>query len=91
MTTKQSVCAAYSFLDPKKQGPKLAAYIIGIAVAEIIAFSVVRGLMVVRQRWAVGSGRVLAINGEMVVGLEEGWEEVESPPSAKAGKGGVEV
>jgi hypothetical protein len=63
----------------------LAAYIIGIAVAEIIVFCVIRGIMVLRQRWAVRSGRVLAVESERTVEIEEGWEEVESPSSAKVG------
>ena len=41
---------AYSFLDPKKQGKKLAAYIIGIALGQIIIFLIVRGIIVVRER-----------------------------------------
>ncbi|KAF8178715.1 hypothetical protein BJ912DRAFT_1023974 [Pholiota molesta] len=77
----------YSFLDPKKQGAKLAAYIIGIAVAEIIVFCIIRGIMVLRQRWAVRSGRVLAVESERTMEIEEGWEEVESPSTAKVGNG----
>ncbi|KAF9473052.1 hypothetical protein BDN70DRAFT_413802 [Pholiota conissans] len=80
----------YSFLDPKKQGAKLAAYIFGIGVAEVIVFCVIRGVMVLRQRWAVRSGRVLGGNGEREANIEEGWEEVESPTVAKPSKGGME-
>ncbi|KAL1696125.1 hypothetical protein GGG16DRAFT_121423 [Schizophyllum commune] len=40
----------YSFLDPVKQGPYLAAYIVGIAVGEIIVFSIIRGLIILRVR-----------------------------------------
>ncbi|KAI5890464.1 uncharacterized protein SCHCODRAFT_01129121 [Schizophyllum commune H4-8] len=40
----------YSFLDPVKQGPYLAAYIVGIAVGEVIIFSIVRGLIILRMR-----------------------------------------
>jgi len=40
----------YSFLDPNKQGKKLAAYIIGIAVGQIIIFLIVRGIIVLRER-----------------------------------------
>ncbi|PPQ69543.1 hypothetical protein CVT25_000860 [Psilocybe cyanescens] len=81
----------YSFLDPKKQGAKLAAYIIGIAVAQIIIFSVVRGLMVLRQRWAQRNDRVLpdvpgpqnGSGGRPTVNIEDDWEEVESPTTPK--------
>lgn len=41
---------AYSFLDPKKQGKLLAAYIVGIAVGQIIVFLVVHGIIVLRER-----------------------------------------
>ncbi|KAF8956426.1 hypothetical protein BDZ97DRAFT_1671613 [Flammula alnicola] len=71
----------YSFLNPQKQGAKLAAYIIGIAVAEIIVFLIVRGIVVLRERWAVRRGWVLQDQGSGEI--EDGWEEVDSPSSAK--------
>jgi len=40
----------YAFLDPKKQGPLLAAYIIGILVGYSIIFILVRGLVILRIR-----------------------------------------
>ncbi|KDR71903.1 hypothetical protein GALMADRAFT_253687 [Galerina marginata CBS 339.88] len=40
----------YSFLDPKKQGKKLAAYIVGIAVGQVIIFLIVFGVVRLRQR-----------------------------------------
>ncbi|KAF8599919.1 hypothetical protein BDV93DRAFT_477052 [Ceratobasidium sp. AG-I] len=40
----------YSFLDPKKQGALLAAYIVGIAAAAVILFSIVWGICWVRNR-----------------------------------------
>ncbi|KZW00489.1 hypothetical protein EXIGLDRAFT_830649 [Exidia glandulosa HHB12029] len=40
----------YAFLDPEKGSAKLAGYIIGIAVAEIIIFSLVQGLVWLRTR-----------------------------------------
>ncbi|KAF9261816.1 hypothetical protein L218DRAFT_961056 [Marasmius fiardii PR-910] len=39
----------YPFLDPK-HGPILAAYIVGIAVAECIIFAIVWGIMTLRQK-----------------------------------------
>jgi hypothetical protein len=41
---------AYSFLDPKKQGGLLAAYIVGIAAAGVIIFAIVWGICWVRNR-----------------------------------------
>ena len=40
---------AYSFLDPHTQGAKLAAYIVGIAAAEVVLFVVVRYVMMLRS------------------------------------------
>ncbi|KAJ3566263.1 hypothetical protein NP233_g7108 [Leucocoprinus birnbaumii] len=40
----------YEFLDPQTQHTKLAAYIVGIAVAEIILFVIVRYAIVLRDR-----------------------------------------
>ncbi|KIJ92722.1 hypothetical protein K443DRAFT_422790 [Laccaria amethystina LaAM-08-1] len=45
----------YSFLDPKKQGKKLAVYIIGIAVGACIIFLIARGIIVLRVRLTKGS------------------------------------
>lgn len=41
---------AYSFLDPQIQHGKLAAYIIGIAVGEVIIFALVRYAIVLRDK-----------------------------------------
>jgi len=40
----------YSFLNPKKTGKLLAAYIVGIAVGQSIIFLVVKGLIYLRER-----------------------------------------
>jgi len=40
----------YSFLDPKKQGKRLAGYIVGIAVGQVIVFLIVRGIILLRER-----------------------------------------
>ncbi|KIY69376.1 hypothetical protein CYLTODRAFT_436173 [Cylindrobasidium torrendii FP15055 ss-10] len=40
----------YDFLDPKKAGNYLAAYIVGIGVAEVIVFVVMWGIIRLRQR-----------------------------------------
>jgi len=78
----------YSFLDPNKQGAKLAAYIIGIAVAQVIVFSIVRGIVVLRERWALKNGRILRVGGGLGgeetprnASVDDDWEEVESPVS----------
>jgi hypothetical protein len=47
--------SAYSFLDPKKQGKKLAVYIIGIAVGACIIFLIARGIIMLRVRFTKGS------------------------------------
>ncbi|PPQ75684.1 hypothetical protein CVT26_001518 [Gymnopilus dilepis] len=75
----------YSFLDPHKEGPKLAGFIIGIAVGFIIIFCIVRGIVVLRQRWASRSGRILATHGDSA-SLGDDWEEVESPTSIEVGR-----
>lgn len=82
MLTIRYLLAAYSFLDPAK-GPILAAYIIGIAVGDILVFALVRGVVALRQRWAIRSGRLRsASDGEAGGGVGEAideWEEVERP------------
>lgn len=44
------ILSAYSFLDPKKGHARLAGYIIGIAVAEVIVFTLVWGITTLRDR-----------------------------------------
>ncbi|KAF9524573.1 hypothetical protein CPB83DRAFT_861156 [Crepidotus variabilis] len=39
----------YSFLDPQKEGKTLAAYIVGIAVGQIVIFLIVYGIVSLRQ------------------------------------------
>ncbi|KAJ7811005.1 hypothetical protein B0H14DRAFT_2861385 [Mycena olivaceomarginata] len=71
----------YSFLDPAK-GPILAAYIIGIAAGDILVFALVRGVVALRQRWAIRSGRLRSASDGEVGGAGEAideWEEVERP------------
>ncbi|KAF7318428.1 hypothetical protein HMN09_00352000 [Mycena chlorophos] len=73
----------YDFLDPVKEGGLLAAYIVGIAVGEAIVFVLVRGVVVLRQRWALRAGRVLGVVGadgqtDDREALDD-WEEVERP------------
>lgn len=74
----------YPFLDPTLQGPKLAAYIIGILLAEIIIFCLVKVVETWRERWAVNRGLVLEANCSPVVD-DEDWQEVERPSSVKEG------
>ncbi|KAM5535546.1 hypothetical protein V8D89_010713 [Ganoderma adspersum] len=70
----------YSFLDPKKEHAKLAGYIVGIGVAECIAFLLARALVWVRMRL---SGPKSGARGSPSnnAAIEEGWEEVERPGS----------
>jgi hypothetical protein len=72
---------AYSFLDPQKQHGKVAAYIIGIAVGEIIIFCLVRGVIVLRERWAIRARHVM-VGGPTDENVDdEEWEEIEGPSS----------
>jgi len=41
----------YSFLDPKKQGKKLAIYIVGIAIGQVVVFCIVVGILHLRKRF----------------------------------------
>ena len=76
---------AYSFLDPTLQGPKLAAYIIGIAVAEVIIFCLIKIVETLRDRWAVRRGLVLeeADTSRCPVLDDEDWQEIERPSNVK--------
>lgn len=58
----------YSFLDPHKQGKKLAAYIVGIAVAEIVIFVLIRYLIIARYKLV----KRLSQLGPEIVMVEEG-------------------
>nr|GAT51042.1 predicted protein [Mycena chlorophos] len=84
----------YDFLDPVKEGGLLAAYIVGIAVGEAIVFVLVRGVVVLRQRWALRAGRVPGVVG--AIGQTDDrealddWEEVERPADDGAVAGGAE-
>ena len=77
--TDFSFLIAYSFLNPNLEGKKLAGYIIGILVAELILFSLIKGVETLRESWAGRSGRVLEMNAVD----EEDWEEVERPSSVR--------
>ncbi|KAF8901355.1 hypothetical protein CPB84DRAFT_1777647 [Gymnopilus junonius] len=41
----------YEFLDPQKEGKILAAYIVGIAVGQVVVFLLVQGALSLRQRY----------------------------------------
>ncbi|KAF9526803.1 hypothetical protein CPB83DRAFT_895816 [Crepidotus variabilis] len=79
----------YSFLNTSVEGAKTAAYIIGILIGEIIVFVLVRGVVVLRERWAVKSGRVMdvgsdvssdkAASSEGLGDMDDDWEEVRMP------------
>jgi hypothetical protein len=63
------------------QGPKLAAYIIGITVAEVIVFSLIKVVETWREGWALSRGLVLEVDFVD----DEDWQEVERPSNAKEG------
>src|SRR6202000_857775 len=72
---------AYNFLDPTIQHAKLAAWIIGICVGQAIIFSIIKGVMYLRQRWAVKHLRVLQVqHGIEAFSDDDDWEEVTRPP-----------
>lgn len=66
----------------------LAAYIFGILIGYMIIFTLIRGIAVLRERWAVKNGQVLRTGGGGVEvrpsgSIDDDWEEVESPVRAK--------
>ncbi|GLB38071.1 hypothetical protein LshimejAT787_0411220 [Lyophyllum shimeji] len=69
----------YTFLDPKKQGAVLAAYIFGIAAGYIIVFLLVRLLVVLRVRLVAQYCRIRAEEGRTSPEAFEEWEEIERP------------
>ncbi|KAI0373345.1 hypothetical protein BV20DRAFT_938448 [Pilatotrama ljubarskyi] len=71
----------YSFLDPQREHAKLAGYIVGIAVAECLAFLFARGLAVLRMRLARRRAweRTEAESIEQEPQAIDEWEEVERP------------
>ncbi|KAF7348776.1 hypothetical protein MVEN_01397100 [Mycena venus] len=74
----------YSFLDPTKQHGLVAAYIIGIGVGDVVVFALARGVVVLRQRLAIRSGRLAKDDGEVIgsggdaEAIDE-WQEIERP------------
>jgi len=84
----------YSFLDPANGGGLLAGYIIGIAAGDVVVFSIVRGIAVLRQRFAIRSGRLSTDSEVTSEGREEidEWQEIERPlPGGKAEGEGARV
>ncbi|EIW60734.1 uncharacterized protein TRAVEDRAFT_64129 [Trametes versicolor FP-101664 SS1] len=70
----------YSFLDPQKEGAKLAGYIIGVGVAEVLAFLLARGLAVLRVRLTRRGAWRRANSLDQGQAIDE-WEDVERPKS----------
>ncbi|KAF9042396.1 hypothetical protein BJ165DRAFT_1486947 [Panaeolus papilionaceus] len=56
----------YAFLDPSQHTTSafVAVYIVGICIAEIVVFCLVRGVMVLRERWATKKGLVMSLKGK---------------------------
>jgi len=80
ITHKTQGFYTYNFLDPHKQGALLAAYIVGIAVGACVVFTIIRFIVVLRQRLASRYSRVPEepINPEAI----DEWEEIEQPVSS---------
>ncbi|KAJ7258413.1 hypothetical protein B0H12DRAFT_1109842 [Mycena haematopus] len=73
----------YSFLNPSNGGGLLAGYIVGIGAGDIVVFTLARGVTVLRQRFALRSGRLPSVDGEGLTGgageaIDE-WQEIERP------------
>ena len=68
--------AVYSFLDPGKQKGRLAAYLVGIPIANCILFAVAQGICILRER-IIARLRDTGL-AHPPEALEE-WETVESP------------
>ena len=65
---------AYNFLDPQIQHAKVAAYVFGIAIAEVIIFVVVHFL--IRLRVRLTRRRSTASSSQEAI---DEWEEVDRP------------
>ncbi|KAF8647544.1 hypothetical protein AX16_006633 [Volvariella volvacea WC 439] len=61
----------YPFLDPAEEGPLVAAYIVGIAVAEIVVFAIVRFIVVGREKLAIKLKRVPTVPTVEVFGNDK--------------------
>ncbi|KAF7348778.1 hypothetical protein MVEN_01397400 [Mycena venus] len=60
----------------------LAAYIIGIGVGDVIVFALARGIVVLRQRLTIRSGRLAKDDGEVIgrggdAEAVDEWQEIE--------------
>ena len=74
-TYSRLVCTlAYNFLDPQIQHAKVAAYVFGIAIAEVIIFVVVHFL--IRLRVRLSRRRSTASSSQEAI---DEWEEVDRP------------
>jgi len=81
-------------MNPTTQGATLAAYIFGILIGYTILFTLVSGIAVLRERWAVKDGHVLRTGDGGVevrpsASIDNDWEEVGSPVSVARAKGDV--
>lgn len=62
----------YNFFDPQTQHAKLAGWIVGIAIAEVVIFSIVHGVCIVRERLATRYfGKSTSSNGLETEKMEE--------------------
>lgn len=75
----------YSFLDPTTHPKTLPAYIVGIAVAEIILYGIVHFVMVGRQYLAVKKGWLPSIDdrGGALSPLDD-WQNIDRPKTPSA-------
>jgi hypothetical protein len=84
-TLTTSVPAAYSFLDPKKEGAKVAAYIAGIALATLAVFALTRTLCALREHLTRGRGGPASLGPAPSTESLEEWQEVRLGEDEKGG------
>ncbi|KAI0784911.1 hypothetical protein C8Q75DRAFT_809464 [Abortiporus biennis] len=81
ITQKTQGFYTYNFLDPHKQHGLLAAYLVGIAAATCVVFTIVRCVIVLRQylvsRYSIGGQ-----GGPSTPEAIDEWEEIEHPQSS---------
>ena len=63
---------AYSFLDPKKQGAMIAAYIAGIGIGNVVVFAAAWGIIRLREFLVAKYGKAPIVAGEVREDGEKG-------------------
>jgi len=76
----------YSFLDPTTHQKTLPAYIVGIAVAEAVVFVIVHFVIVLRERYAIKTGKIANTTPaqERVASPLDEWQNIDRPKTPLA-------